>query len=565
MANQLDGINVALTATVQNFEQGMKTAQSELAKTAIAAQKTDSSLAKFSAGSNQAGVALTNLGRVVQDAPYGFIGIANNINPLLESFQRLKAETGTTGGALKALVSSLSGPAGLGIAVSVATSLMLVFGGTLFKTSKQTDEAKKALDGYNESSAKEILKLNELIAVAKDENISRDVRLAAVQKLKSEYPNYLKGLSDEQILAGQLGSAYDKINRALLAKATLQAAEDKVLPILKEQVELQLKIIKARQTVAGLSNISDAELLANQKTAKLFVERKQAIQDLVEGTKAEELLQQKVNGLFSSLGEILKTSAPLDLVFKPDTEKAEKNLLDAVNRFDFTKAYLELQLRSREALKQVDLFGGKDGGLSGFSLPTIVPPPSPLIGLGDATNDKVTNNRFSALQDNIQTTADLLNKTLKPAFDAVFDAIANGQNVFQAVGEAIKRVVVQLVKAAIESAILALILSAIPGGSAAAGFIDAGTGKGLKFGGVFTKLLGGLFGHAEGGIITQPLVAGRHLFGEAGKEAVLPLDKINDYLRPAAQFPAYLPVMELRGDTLYLLYQRALNRFNKNN
>ena len=37
--------------------------------------------------SNQATNALTNLSRVAQDAPYGFIGIANNLNPLLESFQ----------------------------------------------------------------------------------------------------------------------------------------------------------------------------------------------------------------------------------------------------------------------------------------------------------------------------------------------------------------------------------------------------------------------------------------------------------------------------------------------
>ena len=37
-------------------------------------------------GSNEATASLINLSRVAQDAPYGFIGIANNINPLLESF-----------------------------------------------------------------------------------------------------------------------------------------------------------------------------------------------------------------------------------------------------------------------------------------------------------------------------------------------------------------------------------------------------------------------------------------------------------------------------------------------
>jgi hypothetical protein len=63
--------------------------------------KLGDSLKNIKPGADQATNALMNMGRVVQDAPYGFIGIANNINPLLESFQRLKAETGTTGGAIK--------------------------------------------------------------------------------------------------------------------------------------------------------------------------------------------------------------------------------------------------------------------------------------------------------------------------------------------------------------------------------------------------------------------------------------------------------------------------------
>ena len=69
-----------------------------------------------------------NLGRRTRCA-FGFIGIANNIDPLLESFQRLKAETGTTGSAL-GIRSLILGAGGLGFAVS-AISLLVVFGGNL--------------------------------------------------------------------------------------------------------------------------------------------------------------------------------------------------------------------------------------------------------------------------------------------------------------------------------------------------------------------------------------------------------------------------------------------------
>src|SRR3546814_10129900 len=74
--------------------------------------------------SNQAGFALMNLGRVAQDAPYGFIGIQNNLNPLLESFQQLRASAGSNGAALKLMVAGLAGPAGLGVAISVVTGLI---------------------------------------------------------------------------------------------------------------------------------------------------------------------------------------------------------------------------------------------------------------------------------------------------------------------------------------------------------------------------------------------------------------------------------------------------------
>lgn len=100
--------------------------------------------------SNQATLALGNLSRIAQDAPFGFIGISNNINPLLESFQRLKATTGSTGGALKALVSSLSGAGGLGLAVGAVSAVMTVFSMGLFDNKKKVEEDTKAVDDFKD-------------------------------------------------------------------------------------------------------------------------------------------------------------------------------------------------------------------------------------------------------------------------------------------------------------------------------------------------------------------------------------------------------------------------------
>jgi hypothetical protein len=108
----------------------------QITKFEAVAKRTGPALSSVRPGANEATQSLVNLSRVAQDAPFGFIGISNNINPLLESFQRLKASTGTTGGALKALGSSLMGAGGLGLAVGVASSLLVVFGDRLFKSGK---------------------------------------------------------------------------------------------------------------------------------------------------------------------------------------------------------------------------------------------------------------------------------------------------------------------------------------------------------------------------------------------------------------------------------------------
>ncbi len=98
--------------------------------------------------SNSAAFALNNLGRVAQDAPFGFIGIQNNLNPLLESFQRLKAESGSTGAALKALGSSLIGAGGIGLALSLATSAMLLYTQWTQRSKKETESAAESNEKY---------------------------------------------------------------------------------------------------------------------------------------------------------------------------------------------------------------------------------------------------------------------------------------------------------------------------------------------------------------------------------------------------------------------------------
>ena len=140
----MSDIKIVIGAEVAAAESGLKKVQAQLANTAVAATKADSAMVKLKGGSNQATFALTNLGRVIQDAPYGIIGITNNINPLLESFQRLKVETGSTKEAFKSLASGLVGAGGIGLAVSAATSILSVLAlNGFFRTGEEAEKASK--------------------------------------------------------------------------------------------------------------------------------------------------------------------------------------------------------------------------------------------------------------------------------------------------------------------------------------------------------------------------------------------------------------------------------------
>ena len=211
--------------------------------------------------------ALTNFGRVIQDAPFGIIGIANNIDPLIESFGRLSRSTGSTGGALKALGSALLGPAGIALAVSAVTSALIAFGPEIkaffssfgkgakdaVDLTKSTEAAKAAIEGFGEAarqaSAKETIGLDALRRGIENTNLSQKQRIFFVDELQKKYPAYFGSLTKEQILAGQVGNAYSNLAIDLGKAAKARAATEVTTKIAAKQLAVELKIANAQNKV----------------------------------------------------------------------------------------------------------------------------------------------------------------------------------------------------------------------------------------------------------------------------------------------------------------------------
>jgi len=254
--SQIANMEVKVSADISDLQKGYDKASSD---TKQFVSKTTQSLSGLKTGSNEAGQALTNLGRVAQDAPFGFVGIANNLNPLLESFQRLKTTSGSTGGALKALAGSLIGGGGLGIALSLITAAVsfasVGFGswtrglkGSQAALDENAKSAKEAADAYQsiiKSISEESGKVQVLIEQLKNENITRKQRAEAIKQLQQISPAYFSTLDREKSTIDDITKAYDAYNAAIIRTITAKVREKELTDITEKIIKLQDKGARA--------------------------------------------------------------------------------------------------------------------------------------------------------------------------------------------------------------------------------------------------------------------------------------------------------------------------------
>ena len=154
---------------------------------------------------------LTQFSRIAQDAPFGIIGIGNNLTATAESFTYLAKSSGGAGNALKAVGASLLGPGGVLLAISLVTTGLTVmaqqgltisdvFNKLTGNFSGFANALKEASTEATKSAIEETGALKGLIAIAQSEAQSKKMRLEAVDKLQQMYPNYFGNLSKEEIM-----------------------------------------------------------------------------------------------------------------------------------------------------------------------------------------------------------------------------------------------------------------------------------------------------------------------------------------------------------------------------
>jgi len=460
-------------------------------------EKVTKSLQKMPNASNQATNSLMNLSRVAQDAPYGFIGIANNINPLLESFQRLKATTGTTGGAMKALGSSLMGPAGVGLAVGVVSSLLVTFGDRLFGAGKAAKEASEkakqlrdSIQGIFENAGKEAANVNLLISVLKNETETRERKLSAIKQLQQIQPEVFASLKLEGDTVNGLDSAYQQYLANLQSVIKVKVRQSQLENLITKQLQLQDKVI-------GDQLIIDKPFLASAIPG----EREKITKSLINQVSAAKIelqnLQSEINNI---LKDIQSNTQGIELKPPPVTKTT-------VSKKDNIVPLLGLGDSDQALFSSIDRIFSKIQDRVNFRLKNLFNQKKGFDITGGSAKEKglIPDETIKATQEQLQFLSQAIGSVLQPAFSGLFDAFEEGGNViksfFDGFVDGIKRMIEQLLATAAISGILSLILPNAGG-----------------FGKIFSGLIG-LPGRAAGG----PVAAGRPVIvGEAGRELFIP-------------------------------------------
>ena len=256
---------------------------------------------KRSAGA--ASGAAISFGRIIQDAPFGIIGVANNIQNFGEQFVALGNKSTTAAGKLKLFFSALITPSNLAIlAVSALTAAYQAYSLGLFDSEKKTQDLRTESEKLNDSlnsitknlnsvdsarlesnkgAAEEITKLELLNKVLTDVNKPYSERVQAFELIKKAYGSQLGNMTKEKALAEGIGDAYLRIVSSINQRAAAEAIFQKIVELKKQEldilekekieVNLQNQALKERERIFAEIAKRGVEVNKNGRTlAEIF-------------------------------------------------------------------------------------------------------------------------------------------------------------------------------------------------------------------------------------------------------------------------------------------------------
>ena len=526
--------------------------------------KATAALNDVKKASGSAQYALTNLSRVASDAPFGFIAIQNNLDPLIQSFGQLQKETGSAGGALKALAGSLIGPAGIGLAFSIASAAFTAFQMGLFdsgeESKKAADKIRSSFDIITESTASvqgEAAKVQVLSSVVQDLSKSYEERNNALNQLKKINENYFSGLTLEKDSLVKLKAATEEYTNAIIAQAVVKGFEQEISKISQELFKQREEYLKLSKSVA------DFEKLRLQAAQNNKVAANSVSQVNYEYEKYNTALLGANNKLIKQ-GELLKTTAVQYENLQTGIKKAVEETLK-FKPLDSKKIGSE-KLKKEEEVIINDILKLR----AKLNVKLNAPEAKPITALALPTSDQTKadaqriRDYYSFLAGAIKTGQAAISQGVADSFIAIADAFgaglgdglvtalaSAGQALLGVIGGVLQQVGKQVILASTLVQSLQKALASLFTNPAASLAIGVGL---IALGAILKNIKLTNVKLADGGIVSGPT---RALIGEAGPEAVIPLHKLDNMIGGNQNI---FVTGVLSGENIYLQQQRTSAR-----
>ena len=531
---------------------------------------------------------LVNMSRIVQDAPYGFIGIANNLNPMLESFQQLAKTEGGTKKAITALIDGLAGPAGLGVVLGLTSSLLVVF-------SKQISAAFEGSADKLKNLREELKKLNEdvfkiagaaqssqtlgtiLIGKATDQNNNIEYRKNALKKFIELYKDNaeVQNLDIKEINKYNQQYLQSINNRAAVQQLEIGKTDNYTQALSAANAEYK-KLAKERDDLikAAFPTIKQQEAGITKKMLEDQI-RASYVEPLKNAKKEIDAAKAALSG---TVGNLLNFATPDKKNNKPeDTFSREiNNEIKAISLAAFKAKQMRDSLKdiakpilmekpqdaaAKERKRKADIAAfGKEQytGEFGKSLEG----KTSSFYEAEKKNNDIAANRILLIKEQTKAyteMADTVSNYATNALMGLWSSMEQGMNIGEALGAMFTDLAKQIAAAAIKALIFKAILAAFSGGSTAAAGAASNAGSFLS---IFKSILGiPVTKNANGGITNGPSWG---LIGEAGPEAILPLSKLGSLMNSTFNAGAMSGgamanngQFVLRGNDLVLALQRS--------
>lgn len=470
-------------------------------------KKFDSQVKGTSKTINTGSAAATDFTRVIQDAPFGIIGVGNNIQQLATSFGSLvQAEKGVEG-AFKALGSSLLGAGGIGFAISAITTAFTFAQVGLANWTRKTKEAKEKADEWAKAQhnsavaiEKQRIETENLIKVARGDIGTKKEQTIALEKLNQLIPDNIGVLTEQNIKTAEGTRITTAYVQALSAQATAQLLIQKVAELNVANIEEENRLRKEITPLITAQQRQTRELAAAQKSGAIAqtgsmvavssgtdkaAESQSALNETTNKlneaiAKSREVLHKnnlEIADYEKRIDSLLPKAVQLDEIVKKGTTKKEKKLPAP---FNLDPATFKTQLIPLQQILNDFLKGGVTPGAK-LGLQVITPE--------NLQRAKEAQSLFREQQAQLTAISNLVGGELANAFNAVFDSAVKGEDLFKSLTQAVKQLVFNLIKAVAQALILEAIASAFGlkgGGTFLNGLLSGGTAlqNGVSAGGI---------------------------------------------------------------------------------